>query len=345
MSIASSQTSSGARGGQTLGAYPSIDSLESASALRPEATEVSSQRARPLDLAGRAVLLATDGSEASIAGAHVALALAKKYHATIQVISVVDTRPAPMPPPLDLALAISDAVIGAGVHQQQEAEVRATISAALGQAIAWPIRITLGTPAGTIVKEAQRVGAALIIVGLRRHGRLDRAVHDETAVHVMRNAACPVLGVVSGTTDLPTRVLAAVDFTETSLVAARTARAVVGDGAVLVLAYVPPLSGRMFDDGESVIHDLGVQAGFARTVRELGDEGITFDHVVLHHELPRTPAEMILEYAEAATSDLIAAGSVRHGRLDRWILGSVSRDLVRDGRRSVLIVPPRGEAR
>ena len=345
MSIASSRTPSGAPGGLSIGAHASIDSLEGAGALRAEATGVSSQHSRPLDLAGRAVLLATDSSEASIAGAHVALALAKKYHATIQVITVVDTRSAPIPPPLDLALAMGDAVIGAGVHQQQEAEVRATLSTALGQAIAWPIRITLGTPAGSIVKEAQRVGAALIIVGLRRHGRLDRAVHDETARHVMRNAACPVLGIVSGTTDLPTRVLAAVDFTEASLVAARAARAVVGEGAVLVLAYVPPLTGRLHDDGESVIHDLGVQAGFARTVRELGDEGITFDHVVLHHELPRTPAEMLLEYAEVATSDLIAAGSARHARLDHWILGSVSRDLVRDGRRSVLIVPPRGEAR
>lgn len=305
-----------------------------------EATGASSQRARPLNLSGRAVLLATDGSEGSIAGAHIALALAAKYHATIHVVSVVDTRSAPIPPPLDIALAMGDAVVGAGVHTQQEEEVRSSLSTATGQAVAWPIRITLGTPASSIVKEARRVGAVLIIVGLRRHGRLERAVQDETAIKVMRNSSCPVLGIVSGTTTLPTRVLAAVDFSETSLVAARAARAVVGEGAMLVLAYVPPLTGRLPDDGETVIHALGVQAGFARAVRELGDEGITFDHVVLHHELPHTPAEMILEYADGASSDLIAAGSARLGRLDRWIMGSVSTDLVRDGRRSVLIVPP-----
>ena len=37
---------------------------------------------------------------------------------------------------------------------------------------------------------------------------------------------------------------------------------------------------------------------------------------------------------------LVAAGSVRYGRLDRWLLGSVSTALVRDGRLSVLSVPP-----
>ena len=201
---------------------PSSD--QDASTRMDEATGASSQRARPLNLSGRVVLLATDGSEGSIAGAHVALALAAKYHATIHVVSVVDTRSAPIPPPLDIALAMGDAVIGPVVHKQQEEEVRSSLSTATGQAVAWPIRITLGTPAISIVKEARRVGAVLIIVGLRRHGRLERAVHDETAIKVMRNSSCPVLGIVSGTTTLPTRVLAAVDFSETSLIAARAPR-------------------------------------------------------------------------------------------------------------------------
>jgi nucleotide-binding universal stress UspA family protein len=37
---------------------------------------------------------------------------------------------------------------------------------------------------------------------------------------------------------------------------------------------------------------------------------------------------------------LIAAGSARPSRVDRWLLGSVSTDLIRDGRCSVLVVPP-----
>ena len=100
-------------------------------------------------------------------------------------------------------------------------------------------------------------------------------------------------------------------------------------------AFVP-------DDGELVIHDLGVQSAFARTARALGEHAvdhITVDSVVPHRARSRPPAELILAYASGAKSDLIAAGSMRHGRVDRWMMGSVSTELVRDGRCPVLIVP------
>jgi nucleotide-binding universal stress UspA family protein len=84
-----------------------------------------------------------------------------------------------------------------------------------------------------------------------------------------------------------------------------------------------------------------VQAGFAKLARDVGDDGITFDHVVLHHAPPQSVGQALLEYADDAGCDLITAGSVQHSRVDRWMVGSVSTELVRDGRRSVLIVPPR----
>ena len=304
----------------------------------------STQRStHPLDLSGRAVLLATDGSSGAVAGAHVALALAEKHRAVINVIHVVDTRSAPIPPPLDLAVAMGDAIGGSAVHMRQERDVRAALECTVGRSLDWPVQVILGTPAAAIAEEAKRIEAALIIVGLRRHGRIDRVLNDETALEVMRNAACPILAVVDGTTELPVRVLAAMDFSETSLIAAQAARAVVGGHASVVLAYVETLAAFMPDDGELVIHDLGVQSAFARTARALGEHAvdhITVDSVVLHREHPRPPAELLLEYASGAKSDLIAAGSMRHGRVDRWLMGSVSTELVRDGRCSVLIVPP-----
>ncbi|HEX5973411.1 MAG TPA: universal stress protein, partial [Gemmatimonadaceae bacterium] len=56
----------------------------------------------------------------------------------------------------------------------------------------------------------------------------------------------------------------------------------------------------------------------------------------------RQIAELLVEYADTTSADLIAAGSARLSRVDRWMLGSVSTDLVRDGRYSVLVVPPAG---
>ena len=299
---------------------------------------------RPLELSGRAVLLATDGSPCAVAAARVAYALAKEHHAIVHVVSVVDTRSAPIPPPLDIALGMGDALAGTELHREQERSVRAELAGALGDPVEWPVRIMLGTPSAAIVQEAHHVGAALIVVGLRRHGRLDRAVHDETALNIMRAATTPVLGVVAEMSELPRRVLAAIDFSEGSLVALRAGRAIAAEGATLVLAYVNPLSGFLADEGEATIHDLGVQAGFAKLVRELGEDGVRFDHVVLHNAPPQSPAQALLEYAEDVGSDLITAGSVQHSRLDRWMVGSVSAELVRNGRRSVLIVPPRRRA-
>jgi nucleotide-binding universal stress UspA family protein len=323
----------------------SFDSMSGSSRELRDATGVSTQASRPLNLAGRAVLLATDGSPSAVAGARVAFALAQKYHAVIHVVSVVDTRSAPIPPPLDMALAMGDALAGSELHREQERSVRAELSGAIGDPLDWPVRVRLGAPASAIVQEAQHVGAVLIIVGLRRHGRIDRAVHDETALNVMRVASCPVLGAVAEMDGLPTRVLAAVDFSEGSLVAVRTARAVLGDGAVLVLAYVQPMNAFLSDEGEAAIHELGVQAGFAKVGSDLGEDGVRFDHVVLHHAPPQSPGEALLEYADDIGSDLITAGSVHHSRLDLWMVGSVSTELVRSGRRSVLIVPPRRRER
>ena len=304
------------------------------------AQSAASRASRPLDLTGRAVLLATDGSPASVAAARLADGLARAHHAVIHVVSVVDTRSAPIPPPLDAAIAMTDAVAGTELHREQERAVRSELSGALGGPVSWPVRVMLGTPASAIMQEAHHIGAVLIVLGLRRHGRVDRVLHDETALNVMRAASCPVLGVVAELNDLPKKVVAAVDFSEGSLIAVRTGLAVLGEEASLVLAYVQPTSGFLMDEGESRIHDYGVQAGFERVAAELSTQGVRFDHVVLHHAPSQSLAQSLLDYADDIGGDLITAGSVQHSRLDRWMVGSVSAELVRDGRRSVLVVPP-----
>ncbi len=319
---------------------PESNSASATATAVEESTGASTQALRPLDLTGRAVLLATDGSRAALAAARVARELARTHHARVHVVSVVDTRGAPIPPPLDVALSMGGFVGGEDIHEQQKSEILDQLSGATGTSIDWPVRVMLGTPASAIVQEANHVGAVLMILGLRRHGRLDRAVNDETTLNVMRKASCPVLGVVAEMEGLPRRVLSAVDFSEGSIFAVRSGKAVVGDGARLVLAYVEPLNGFLEDEGEYRIHNLGVNAGFAKLRTELGDD-LKFDHVVLHHGAEQSAAQALLEYADALGSDLITAGSVQHSRLDRWMVGSVSGELVRDGRRSVLIVPPR----
>jgi nucleotide-binding universal stress UspA family protein len=310
-------------------------------ARRPDATEPSRQPDHLLELSGRAVLLATDGSACADAAARVAYELARKYHAVIHVVSVVDPRAAVIPSPLYVAFEMGDAGTLSETRHEHEHAVSAELVRAVGAKIDWPVRVMFGTTAASIVQEANHLGAVLVLLGLRRHSRLERAVHDETALNVMRTASCPVLGVVAEMNGLPARVLASVDFGDGSVLAARAARAMLGDGATMTLAYVQPVNGFLLDEGECRIHDMGVKAGFTKLREEFGGTGVRFDHVVLHHDTGQSPAQALLEYADEIGSDLITAGSVQHSRLDRWMVGSVSMELVRDGRRSVLIVPPR----
>lgn len=310
-----------------------------------QATHVSVERTSntgvpTFELKGRIVLLAMDDSAAATAGARVALALAKAHGAVVHVVNVLDTRSVPFPPALNVALAIENSERDLTSHQTEVQKTREVLAAATGHVIDWPIRVAIGAPASTIVEEARHIGAVLVIVGVHQYASFDRAMNNETAINVMRRSPCPVLGVVPGMMELPTRILAATDFSTISLTAMRVAHAIAGDGAVLVLAYAAPITALLGGEGERVVHDLGVRAAFAEATRELGDDGVTFDHVVLEHEISTTTAETILKYAAASKSDLIAAGSARQGRIERWMMGSVSTELVRHGGCSVLVVPP-----
>ncbi len=300
-------------------------------------SEHSTSPAPSLDLRGRILLLATDGSPASAAAARVTHALAQRHGATVQVVTVIDTSPAAIPPPLDLAHAMQGDASRGGVQHERARELRAALASTLGEPCQWAIDVVAGTPAEAIVEEAARLGAALVVVGLRRHGRLERVMHDETVLDVARTAACPVLGVATDAAGPPQHGLAALDFGEASTRAAGGACSIVARGGRLTLAYVAPVLAYPAGDGEGVIRALGVKTAFERTIAALPCPDATVVHMVLNRAEGSTVAGQLLDYADAMRIDLIVMGTARHGRVERWILGSVSTELMRDGRTSVLV--------
>jgi nucleotide-binding universal stress UspA family protein len=285
---------------------------------------------------GQTILLAFDGSTEAASAARVAAAIAARDHATVTVVSVVDTTPVPIPFPLDLA-AIGRESSDGTIHEEQERAVRDQISAVLSHPIDWKMSIELGHPAEAIARHAARESAALVVMGLRRHGLVDRTMNDETALSVMRKAAGPVLGVAAG---LPQRALVAMDFSRASVRAAVAAARLMSAGGIMTLAYVESMMEYPPGSSEAVLHALGLDAAFERLTTELASDALRIDHVILHHSKPGSPSRILLEYAEGARVDLLVAGSARHGRLDRILLGSVSAELVRVGQYSTLVVPP-----
>lgn len=311
---------------------------------------------------GTPLLLATACSADSRPATRVALALAAERGLAPHVLRVHDV------PALDVAAlglpAYPADPFAAGVPYDEAtaavdaAQLRAELAAAgMPTGAPWPVRVEVGAPSACIVREAARVGAGLVVVGLRARGLADRALGDNTAARVMRDAPCPVLGVSAAApalAGLPRRVLVGVDFGRASARAAHAALALVADGGTLVLAHVaapsaqaageaPPES----DEGEALVHALGVDAAFERLVTELGAATPAGRSVAVEClAVPCVPghgvARELLAAAGRVRADLVAAATQRLPRLARLLLGSVTAELARDGGRSLLVVPPAG---
>ena len=293
------------------------------------------------------LLVAVTGGPDTCAPVTVAHALERRYSTEVSAIQVIDISNAALPTPLPSAFTLARDLIGDSPYAADARARRVQFAELLGEPNRWPVHIALGTPATEILRHAEAQGAALIVMGLRHHGALSRVFHDETTLVVARRARAGVLGIRPDLRGLPRRAVVGVDFGPTSLRGVRAAldvlaRPVNPGSALLRLVYVNRNAadgGREDTAGESLIVRLGVEAAFAQLMRELdAPPEVRIDSTVLYGD----PASELLAFATESEADLIAVGSFRHERLERWMLGSVTTEIIRDGRCSVLVLPPPG---
>ncbi|HEU4564924.1 MAG TPA: universal stress protein [Gemmatimonadaceae bacterium] len=297
-------------------------------------------------LSGRTILVAHDLSGRAAAATRVAALLAAERGAKPVVVRVLDPGAYPVPAPIPGLLAMADAMLGEGAHEAQVAELRETIAASVPEAAGWPAYVRIGTPAVQIAAEAERHGAALIVMGLHAHGRAARVFRDETTLRVMRLSAVPVLAMSEGSDALPRRAVVGVDFGRASATAARAVLPVLAPGGTLSMIYARiPASYESEDElGRGVVEAHGIAGAFAELHARLAElpeaAGVTIETKVMDEI---DPATALLEVAEQERAELIAVASHRHDTLDRWLLGTVTARLARDGSRSLLVVPPSPE--
>jgi nucleotide-binding universal stress UspA family protein len=291
------------------------------------------------------LLVAVTGRPDTTAPVTVAAALERCYGAAVSAIQVIDISDAALPTPLPSAFTLARDLIGDAPYAEDARARRQQFADLLGEPNEWSVHVALGTPAPEILRYAEAQGVALIVMGLRHHGVADRVFHDETTLTVARRGHATVLGVVPSLRGLPRTAIVGVDFGPASIRAARAALDVLatpaaGAPVALRLVYVSPYGGgteREETVGEALIRRLGVAAAFEQLVRELdAPPDVKVDWTVLYGQ----PGTELLAFATECGTDLIAVGSLRHERLERWIVGSVTTEIVRDGRCSVLVIPP-----
>lgn len=280
------------------------------------------------------ILLATHGGAGADGAVRVASLLAPRVGAELEALVVLE----PMPV-VDYGFGVV-ASCSAEEEEAIDAQLVADASAQLARydAAGGALRSCFGLPADEIAGAARASDAETIVVGLGPHGAVARALGQETALQLVQIASTPILAVPGDATELPHRVVAAVDFTPTSIRAARTAARWLVAGDVLHLVHVRaghhaaragadlPFTDQ--EDGarlEALAHEIAV------------GRGVRVETAVVDGE----PAPALLDFAARHDADLIALGSHGYGMWKRLTLGSVASKIVRLTTKSVLVVPIR----
>jgi nucleotide-binding universal stress UspA family protein len=278
------------------------------------------------------LLVATDASPGSDAALRAARVISARTHQSVKVIAVHPPQPIVVPEaqiPIEPAMDVEGrAILGEHVREQMR---RLALDGM------WPTQVMSGDPAATIANVARSTGASLVIMGLGGHGLIDRVIGDELVLKVLRLGTVPVLGVAPSFRRLPLNVLAAIDFSASSVRAFATAVRIVQPDATAIVAHVvtPDLDPVNWN-GATAAFQGTIGRALDRVIAEVGFGDMTIERKILAGD----PAKELLRVAETSRPDLIVTGSHGHNFLSRLLLGSVSTRLVRKASCSILVVPP-----
>ncbi len=288
------------------------------------------------------ILVGSDGSPTALGALHLARELEARDGCRVEIIGVVE----PVPVfDTGFLVALPEMELYESRRDALRHEIEGQVEAVRGSRSAWPLGVETGVPAPRIVKRAEALDAQLILLGLGRHGPMERVLGTETALQVLRLAHAPVLAVPQDISDLPRKAVMGVDFSGFSISAVKASTAIMKEPWTAHLAYVmsgmeflPAVSGDWRSEYEtdlesrfeSVIADLEAPAGCTTT----------------HHILEGEPAQELIALAQETEADLLVAGSHGHSFVGRLLTGSVSTRLIRGAEMPVLVAPPeipRGE--
>lgn len=287
------------------------------------------------------VLLAVDGSSSSITARDFVANHAWPADTVVRALAVSD-------PPIGWVEGAGTAIVEAA-REHLESELAEAAKPLLERGLTVEDAVITGRPATTILEEAARLAADLVVVGSRGHGPIASMVLGSVSAEVADQAATSVLIARRDTTQ---RVLIATDGSDAAYaIADLVASWGLVDAAKVEIVSVAPLGDRMRDlmvdaatFGADRVADererlLDRHRGYAEELaRRLGDHGLEASASVLAGD----PAHEIVEAARQRDTDLVITGTRGLHGIDRLILGSVARNVAMHAPCSVLVARPAG---
>lgn len=275
------------------------------------------------------IIIATDGRAQSDS----ALVMGRLFAQAPEALRVVTVLKA-MPIIPEAPLAVSPD-LEAARHDEMRRDVMTQMTRTWDDK--YDVELRDGDPATVIARLAHEAGATMIVTGLGRHRVSDRVFGDETALRLIRMSDVPVFAAANGLTHAPGRIVVAVDFSETSLRAARLVLDVARAGATIYLAHVAPRDSSLYDwKGWGATYKVDAGDALQKTRDHLRiPKNMTVQKVLLQGD----PTTELLAFVTSVNADLIATGSHGHGFVARMLIGSVTTRIVRCSTCSVLTVP------
>ena len=219
------------------------------------------------------------------------------------------------------------------------------LAATLPESVQAEPRVLVGSVVDTLVAEAARVEAGLVILGARGEGFLRHLLLGTTAERLLRRSVRPVLLVRQAPRDGYRRVLTAVDFSPSSSAALRLgAQVAPAAQRVLLHACEVPFEGKLVNADVS-------EASILRLRRQAAQEGheqlqaFAAAERVAGNDLRLVvrcgdPSRVILETAEREGCDLVVIGKRGRGLVEELLLGSVTRHVLADASMDALVAAP-----
>jgi nucleotide-binding universal stress UspA family protein len=296
------------------------------------------------------ILCPIDFSEFSRHALDHAVAIARRYDATITVFNVCALVPATAYAPGTPMLPVS--VPTPGDLDALLASMKRFVETEIGATASMRFEIGEGDAAAEILDRAMAIPCDLIVMGTHGRSGFERLVLGSVAEKVIHKAACPVLTVPRPIADavpvpsrLFSRILCAIDFSDTSLHALEYALALAeGRDAKLTLMHVvevtPAPQSEAAGDRES--RALGAYVAAAAEARAEQLERIVPDRTRASCTVERTLAigkahREILRVAAERKSDVIVLGAHGFG-ITQLMFGSTAHQVVRQAQCPVLTI-------
>ena len=225
-------------------------------------------------------------------------------------------------------------------HERAEAAARLSEQLAAGPQEGSPSRVDVleGSASSAITRVGRERSAAFIVVGTGRHAVLGRFLHGERALEVVRGATGMVLVVPPAAHIPPTHAMVAIDFSQASVRAARSALALLQPGGRLSLVHVK--NAVKLSDESVGWWDAAYESRARQMLAHLIDTLPVVERVTVQSVFLRGDAvDTLLRYVNDEGVDLLVCGRRRHPLMERILVGSVSTALVRRAPCAVLVAP------